>query len=242
MKLTEIKIQGQTDLTAALNPGDSLQDAMAEDERLVHGSKHVWMWRWKDGVQTSSAPDAASVLLTEDVDIIGAVKEKHRPVRKVTITVPGADPRTVRFQMVATRDGMEPEKLYDVLSRLNVKSWSDAHVTEWWLDGHFTEYNRGKFSPLSDGMNIVGTTIRLSLGVPMIRIMITGSSPRQVPILAGETMSDLVARLSSLDFPLNKVRDWYCNWNEAKGYDALPEPDDFILSNGDLIAGAPRCH
>ena len=67
-----------------------------------------------------------------------------------------------------------------------------------------------------------------------IKIMITGSAPRSVNFRPGETLGDLVARLSTSDFPLNKVHTWYA--------DSVPVTTvkSFPLTNGIVLAGAPK--
>ena len=67
-----------------------------------------------------------------------------------------------------------------------------------------------------------------------IKIMITGSSPRTVNFENGETLSDLVARLSTSDFPLNKVHTWYANSSPVSSAKTLQ------LTRGMVLAGAPK--
>lgn len=67
-----------------------------------------------------------------------------------------------------------------------------------------------------------------------VKIMITGSSPRTVNFQPGETLSDLVARLSSSDFPLNKVHSWYADSTPVASAQTLS------LRSGMVLAGAPK--
>ena len=75
---------------------------------------------------------------------------------------------------------------------------------------------------------------RKDRNMTQVKIMITGSSPRNVNFRDGETLSDLVARLSTSDFPLNKVSSWYANGTPVGSAKTL------ALSPGMTLAGAPK--
>jgi hypothetical protein len=68
-----------------------------------------------------------------------------------------------------------------------------------------------------------------------ITIMITGAAPRTVELRGHEeTLADLVARLKSPDFPLDRVQSWYA--------DSAPvaNPATFQLRNGMYLGGTPK--
>ena len=67
-----------------------------------------------------------------------------------------------------------------------------------------------------------------------ITIMIPGKTPRNIEIAEGETLSDVVQRVSSDEFPIHKVQSWYCN--------SLPvsSASSFELKAGQMLAGTPK--
>jgi len=67
-----------------------------------------------------------------------------------------------------------------------------------------------------------------------ITIMIPGKTPRNIEIREGEKLSDVVARVSSEEFPINNVQSWYC--------DSLPvsSASSFELKSGQMLAGTPK--
>lgn len=67
-----------------------------------------------------------------------------------------------------------------------------------------------------------------------VKIMITGSAPRNVNFRDGETLSQLVDRLSTSDFPLKKVSSWYANGTP------VGSPKNLTLKAGMTLAGAPK--
>ena len=67
-----------------------------------------------------------------------------------------------------------------------------------------------------------------------VKIMITGAAPRNVNINSGETLGQLVGRLSSSDFPLNKVNSWYADGTP------VGNSKSFVLRSGMTLAGAPK--
>lgn len=66
-----------------------------------------------------------------------------------------------------------------------------------------------------------------------VKIMITGSAPREFSTRPGETLRSLVARLSTRGFPLGRVGDWYCDSV------VVPSTKAVILQDGMVLAGAP---
>lgn len=66
-----------------------------------------------------------------------------------------------------------------------------------------------------------------------VKIMIMGFAPREFSARPGETLRDLVRRLSTRDFPLGGVGSWYADSA------IVPSAKALILQDGMIIAGAP---
>ena len=64
--------------------------------------------------------------------------------------------------------------------------------------------------------------------------MITGATPRSIDFTDGETLGEIVKRLSSTNFPLNKVQSWYCEGAPVGNLDT------FKLEEGMHVGGTPK--
>ena len=68
-----------------------------------------------------------------------------------------------------------------------------------------------------------------------VKIMITGTSPREVNFNDGETLAQFIDRLAgSSDLPLRKVSSWYANGSPVSSAQTL------VLTNGMKLMGAPK--
>ncbi len=73
-----------------------------------------------------------------------------------------------------------------------------------------------------------------------VKIMITGSASRTVNFEPGETLSDLVARMSSSDFPLNKVHSWYADSAPVASAQTLTLRANMVLAGAPKVDGGNR--
>ncbi len=62
--------------------------------------------------------------------------------------------------------------------------------------------------------------------------MIPGKTPRNIEINEGESLSSVIMRVASDEFPINKVQSWYC--------DSLPVSTTLELKSGQMLAGTPK--
>jgi hypothetical protein len=67
-----------------------------------------------------------------------------------------------------------------------------------------------------------------------IEILIPGKTPRNIEIRDGETLSQVVNRVASDEFPVNRVQSWYCNQVP------VGNASTFVLQTGMSLAGTPK--
>jgi hypothetical protein len=67
-----------------------------------------------------------------------------------------------------------------------------------------------------------------------ISIILFGSTPRAVEFNQGDTLGDIVSRLSSDAFPLARVQTWFHNGSP------VGNPNTFVLEDGMEVGGTPK--